>query len=235
MLPLPSDLKQQFSHFNLERPSVWEPSASQITEDILLGNLSAALDFEGTHKRHNITAVVTLIDPITAAKMAELDEFKKLGDKHHVVVCIDKDEQRLLPHLPGICAFIESQLGTTPTNCTPPTQASYAHATKASSLVPAAATNLSAAAPTAQAPARPTPRILVHCVAGRSRSPTAVAAYLMKSRAINVAQALQMIQSARPCANPRDTFWAELRLWSEFCCDASCTPPAAVAEAEGTF
>ena len=49
-----------------------------------------------------------------------------------------------------------------------------------------------------------TGRILVHCSAGMSRSPTIVAAFLMKRRQMTLMQALKQIVDVRPqvCPNP---------------------------------
>eukprot|EP00923_Selenidium_pygospionis_P036342 GHVN01063783.1.p1 GENE.GHVN01063783.1~~GHVN01063783.1.p1 ORF type:complete len:547 (+),score=137.80 GHVN01063783.1:240-1643(+) len=64
----------------------------------------------------------------------------------------------------------------------------------------------------------PSGRILVHCWAGVSRSVAVVAAYLIKTNAITVNEALQMVKNVRPVANPNagfvrqlNHFYAELR------------------------
>lgn len=57
--------------------------------------------------------------------------------------------------------------------------------------------------------------VLVHCIAGRSRSPTIVAAYVMRyvpgKRA--VADALGLVRAGRSRALPNDGFCAQLRRW----------------------
>ncbi|KAL6787221.1 protein-tyrosine phosphatase-like protein [Trichoderma sp. SZMC 28012] len=54
-------------------------------------------------------------------------------------------------------------------------------------------------------------RILVHCSAGISRSPTVVTAYLMKHHNMSLRAALGQIVRARPQASPNPGFLQELR------------------------
>ncbi|KAL7947104.1 protein-tyrosine phosphatase-like protein [Trichoderma barbatum] len=54
-------------------------------------------------------------------------------------------------------------------------------------------------------------RILVHCSAGISRSPTVVAAYLMKHQNMSLRAALGQIVRARPQASPNPGFLQELK------------------------
>lgn len=55
-------------------------------------------------------------------------------------------------------------------------------------------------------------RVLVHCMAGRSRSPSLVAAYLLAAGlAQTVDAALELIVKKRPCARPNDGFRRQLR------------------------
>ncbi|ORY93969.1 protein-tyrosine phosphatase-like protein [Syncephalastrum racemosum] len=58
-------------------------------------------------------------------------------------------------------------------------------------------------------------RILVHCLAGVSRSPTVVAAYLMHQQRIHPKQALSIIKQNRPFVNPNPGFMDQLRLYRE--------------------
>jgi len=54
-------------------------------------------------------------------------------------------------------------------------------------------------------------RVLVHCMAGRSRSATVVIWYLMKSRGMSLHDAFFHTKRARPCAFPNAGFWFQLQ------------------------
>ncbi|KAK1877079.1 Dual specificity protein phosphatase 18 [Dissostichus eleginoides] len=51
---------------------------------------------------------------------------------------------------------------------------------------------------------------LVHCVAGKSRSPALVMAYLMRYRAVTLRQAHRWVQDQRPCIRLNAGFWEQL-------------------------
>ncbi|KAK5885553.1 hypothetical protein CesoFtcFv8_019252 [Champsocephalus esox] len=51
---------------------------------------------------------------------------------------------------------------------------------------------------------------LVHCVAGKSRSPALVMAYLMRYRAVTLRQAHRWVQDKRPCIRLNAGFWEQL-------------------------
>lgn len=53
-------------------------------------------------------------------------------------------------------------------------------------------------------------KVLVHCSAGISRSPTIIAAYLMKEKGMTLREALGMVINARPAACPRPSFMRQL-------------------------
>ncbi|KAJ7685556.1 protein-tyrosine phosphatase-like protein [Mycena polygramma] len=56
-----------------------------------------------------------------------------------------------------------------------------------------------------------TGRIFIHCSAGISRSPTVVAAYLMKRRGMTLKEALGQIITARPQVSPNPGFLRQLK------------------------
>lgn len=57
--------------------------------------------------------------------------------------------------------------------------------------------------------------ILVHCLAGVSRSPTIVAAYLMFKKRLRYKEALAIIKQTRPFVNPNPGFIEQLKLFKE--------------------
>lgn len=52
--------------------------------------------------------------------------------------------------------------------------------------------------------------VLVHCLAGISRSPSMVIAYLMEYGKMTLGNALDSTRQARPCASPNNDFMAQL-------------------------
>lgn len=61
-------------------------------------------------------------------------------------------------------------------------------------------------------------RVLVFCTAGRSRSVTVVAAYLMKIKNLSVQDALAMIREVRRI-NPNPGFLKQLEMWQKEVCE----------------
>lgn len=55
--------------------------------------------------------------------------------------------------------------------------------------------------------------VYVHCLMGISRSPTLVAAYLMKTRGMGVEEVLEFLVARRPIVCPNDGFRAALVAW----------------------
>jgi len=64
--------------------------------------------------------------------------------------------------------------------------------------------------------------ILVHCMAGISRSATLVIAYLMAHEKKTFHQAVELVVSKRPCVSPNSGFVAQLKLFEKLGC--SITP-----------
>lgn len=72
--------------------------------------------------------------------------------------------------------------------------------------------------------ARPSRAILVHCVAGVSRSATIVIAYMMYKYSMPYGEALSRVQAIRTVVQPNDGFVHQLQLFEEHKCDfdAAC-------------
>jgi dual specificity phosphatase 12 len=61
--------------------------------------------------------------------------------------------------------------------------------------------------------------VLVHCIAGVSRSPTAVSAYLMRKWGKGMDKTLAYVAGKRKCVQPSENFLEQLRVWEEVGCD----------------
>ncbi|ORE09048.1 phosphatases II [Rhizopus microsporus var. microsporus] len=68
--------------------------------------------------------------------------------------------------------------------------------------------------------------VLVHCLAGVSRSPAILAAYLMATENWTVEEALANIQKARPFINPNRGFLNQLQLFQQMKCHFDEKHPA---------
>ncbi|XP_070761912.1 dual specificity protein phosphatase 14 [Enoplosus armatus] len=55
-----------------------------------------------------------------------------------------------------------------------------------------------------------TGRTLVHCTAGRSRSPSLIMAYLMRSEGLSLRRAHELVLEQRPFIRPNAGFWRQL-------------------------
>uniref|UniRef100_A0A7S1SGA9 protein-tyrosine-phosphatase n=1 Tax=Tetraselmis chuii TaxID=63592 RepID=A0A7S1SGA9_9CHLO len=56
-------------------------------------------------------------------------------------------------------------------------------------------------------------KVLVHCMAGVSRSATVVAAYIIKSEGLNPEEAVALVKEKRGCAEPNSGFVRQLSAW----------------------
>ncbi|KAK3828510.1 MAG: protein-tyrosine phosphatase-like protein [Benniella sp.] len=64
-------------------------------------------------------------------------------------------------------------------------------------------------------------KVLVHCMAGVSRSATIVTAYMMKHKKMSASDALVAVQSIRPIVDPNDGFVRQLILYDDIQYDVS--------------
>jgi len=58
-------------------------------------------------------------------------------------------------------------------------------------------------------------KILVHCMAGVSRSPTVVTAYLMRKRKLSFEDAFAIVKAKRDCVGPNDGFMKQLQRYEQ--------------------
>ncbi|CAB1103618.1 unnamed protein product [Ectocarpus sp. CCAP 1310/34] len=70
--------------------------------------------------------------------------------------------------------------------------------------------------------------VLVNCVYAQSRSPTIVAAYLMRLKGLSVAQAIELVQEAQPTVHINPGFQAQLDLYSDLGCRLPATKKAEI-------
>ena len=72
--------------------------------------------------------------------------------------------------------------------------------------------------------------VLVHCMAGVSRSATVVLAYLIQYQHMSLNDAYRHVKQRRPSIAPNSGFWAQLQVWEQQCSSnqnvviANCVP-----------
>ena len=168
-------------------------------------------------QEHKITHVLSVIK---YALSRDDDAFRDIA--HFSVDIDDMDDQDILVHLPAMVRFIDRGLRGEPASDKPA-------ADKTQPTPPIAASQSS---PNPPRPASPG-AVLVHCAMGKSRSVTAVIAYLlwkhpyrfgkadpMTAAQQAVAKALQWVRETRPVAEPNDGFMRQLELWWDMGCPA---------------
>lgn len=67
--------------------------------------------------------------------------------------------------------------------------------------------------------------VFVHCMAGVSRSTTAVCAYLMKQNFWSASEALEFVKSKRSVANPNESFYKQLEVYYQCAYEVSESHP----------
>ncbi|KAK1832960.1 protein-tyrosine phosphatase-like protein, partial [Podospora conica] len=165
---------------------------SAITPNLLIGDIISSASI-ALLMRHSVTAIVSL----TRYRNEEWDRPANrvlIPQALHLhVPILDSPNEDILSHLPTICDFIDLHLSKPITTTT---------------------TAFSSSSTTTQHHPSDS-RVLVHCHIGKSRSPTAVAAYLMRSQGLSVEEALRVIKAGREIAEPNAGFLKQLHLWEE--------------------
>lgn len=187
--------------------------AKEIVPGLFLGNLGDSLQYSAL-KENGITHVVSVIQSIPSYPYTGY-----LGVHHRPVHVLDVEEADLLTHLTPTTDYIAAALHG---DATPPStaRARAGHPAACTPGVPAGGPSASASA-SACASAAPgaggaTPnRVLVHCIQGKSRSATVVAAYLMRYLGYTRADAVQAMVQRRPIVDPNPGFLKQLDTFGE--------------------
>ncbi|KAK3306118.1 protein-tyrosine phosphatase-like protein [Chaetomium strumarium] len=189
---------------------------------------------------HNISHILSVI------KFSLAREDNAYRHVQHLSIDIDDmEDSDILVHLPKMVRFIDRGLRGTaaaPKESDPSSSSSSSSSSDNSAQPPSPATTSSSSSPQARQPGA----VLVHCAMGKSRSVTAVIAYLLwkhphrfgrssssssssSSTATTtttttaqhaVAQALAWVRQTRPVAEPNDGFMRQLELWCDMGCPA---------------
>ncbi|KAK3346939.1 protein-tyrosine phosphatase-like protein [Lasiosphaeria hispida] len=179
-------------------------------EDLFLGGIFG-LRRPSVIAEHKITHVLSVIK----YSLPEDDAYR--GIQHLSIDIDDMEDQDILVHFPKMVRFIERGLYEDFPS------AQLAHL----KLTPVAS---SARGPTG---AHPTGAVFVHCAMGKSRSASAVIAYLLWKHSHRfgrtdptttapqaVAKALKWVRGSRPIAEPNDGFTRQLAMWWDMGCPA---------------
>ncbi|KAK0649606.1 protein-tyrosine phosphatase-like protein [Cercophora newfieldiana] len=200
-------------------------------------------------KEHKITHILSVIKYYLRA---EEDVFR--GIEHLSVDVDDMEDEDLLVYFPKMVRFIEKGLYGEVKEITPaglqPSGSKSADDEDADAITPAAdSAELTAAqlarlkltpaasssSPSSRGPAGPEPTgaVFVHCAMGKSRSVSAIIAWLLwkhphrfgRSNPTTtprqaVANALKWVRDSRPIAEPNDGFMSQLEMWWDMGCPA---------------
>lgn len=140
-------------------------------------------------QEHGITHVMSLTSHRARPSFDE-----DLGLQHIHVDIDDNPYEDILMSLEALCSWIEDALS--------PNQKDSHDAADKSELEP-------------DVHRVRTPRVLVHCIQGISRSGAVIVAYLMRTLSLDYEAALALARESRPVIFPNSGFSDQLRLWRE--------------------
>ncbi|KAF2658356.1 phosphatases II [Lophiostoma macrostomum CBS 122681] len=137
-------------------------------------------------KERQVTHVVSLTSTRDCPRIPQ-----ETGIQHLHIEIDDNPMEDLLMHLDGICAWIRNALHSSPSKSThDPTQGRT------------------------DSPGQ-TPKVLVHCLQGISRSGSIIVAYLMQEQSLDYDAALAIARISRSIIMPNSGFADQLRLWHQ--------------------
>ena len=199
---------------------------SAITPGLWIGTS----DFTATHgflAQHPVTAVLSVMH-LTLADAWATPAFRRLQarDRHLFVCCHDSRGQDMLQHFGRLCAFFDAALGHP--DAASPVLSFDDRSSRARNddreespdvfYTPAQSSSDIAKTLDSDDPDivdRRPPLCLVHCQLGRSRSVTAVIAYLMRKTRHTRHCILEKIRAKRGAAKPSANFMQQLKVWEQ--------------------
>lgn len=183
-----------------ERKKFPDPWMTEIVPGLFLGDGPASICAEMLQKNH-ISAIVSLYECQTGWVPAMLLSGKS-PDHRIFIQCEDSPTLDLLVYMSDICDFIDQMASPVLRQSSSPQSPSLqSPSLQSSSLQFSSAPN-------------PTDSVLVHCRAGRSRSPTVIIAYLMRKYHITYEDTLKFVRTKRR-VKPSATLVRQLRIWEE--------------------
>ncbi|KAK3312705.1 protein-tyrosine phosphatase-like protein [Apodospora peruviana] len=177
----------------------------------------------------NITHVLSVIKYMLPADEAS---FRNIA--HLSIDIDDMEDEDILQYMPRMVRFIERALyGEGSIAGVPTGQSRKQEDPDEISQAEEQLANITLTPAASSTPGRTKGAVLVHCAMGKSRSVTAVIAYLLWKHPHRfgrsdpttpadkaVAQALMWVRQTRPVAEPNDGFMQQLQMWWEMGCPA---------------
>lgn len=191
--------------------------ATEILPGLFLGNVIAAKNAPWLH-RHSVVGIVNCANEIEPLSGGALDAS---GVKEIVAIGMRDDEEvRYVPSSFDAIRRAADEIARLSGDAPAPT----AEAVEAAMAVPPSQATLG------PAPAAPVPdrrAVLVHCAVGRSRSASALLAYLVLHRGMSLVDAYLLVRARRPIVLPNVGFLAAVVVMEEARAGA-CTVPEPV-------
>ena len=156
----------------------------------------------GLLREHGITHIISLTNQ---RDCPSIDKELRIQQLH--IDIKDNPLEDLLMLLEGVCAWIEDAISSEAVSSTWPSDETETSVRK---TVEDTAESLD---PDAVEPR--TPKVLIHCAQGISRSGAIVVAYLMQTRSLDYESALASARASRSIITPNSGFADQLRLWQQ--------------------